>query len=109
MHPTARRAAQALLDYGRAAGISLTVTSAFRSRSKQAKLYRAYLRGESRYPAQPPGKSMHEHGVAFDLHAPNPAILRALGAAWESIGGTWGGRFGDPIHFDARVLLKGRR
>jgi len=31
----------------------------------------------------------------------HPAVLRQLGALWERIGGTWGGRFGDEIHFEA--------
>jgi len=30
-----------------------------------------------------------------------PQVLRAFGELWESWGGTWGGRFGDPIHFEA--------
>ncbi len=30
------------------------------------------------------------------------SALTDLGRAWEAIGGTWGGRFKDPIHFEVR-------
>lgn len=77
------------------------ITSTLRTREEQAALYSAYLAGGSRYPAAPPGQSMHEYGRAFDLVAP-VEILTQLGAVWESVGGTWGGRDGsDPIHFEA--------
>jgi hypothetical protein len=76
------------------------VTSVRRTFSQQTRLWNAFLRGESRYPAAPPGTSKHEFGLAWDMVA-EPAILAALGELWESWGGTWGGRFGDPIHFEA--------
>jgi hypothetical protein len=76
------------------------LTSTWRSPQQQLELYLAYLRGESRYPAAPPGRSMHEQRRAFDIIAPS-AELRRLGALWEAAGGRWGGRFNDPIHFEA--------
>lgn len=66
----------------------------------QARLYRAYINGESQYPAAPPGTSYHEYGRAFDLKA-DKFILAYLGQVWTSWGGTWGAKFGDPIHFQA--------
>lgn len=81
-------------------GVGVQISSVRRSYQKQQELYYAYLRGESKYPAAPPGFSRHEQGRAFDLVAP-AAVLSGLGALWESVGGTWGGRFGDPIHFEA--------
>jgi len=66
----------------------------------QTKLYRRYLAGLSRYPAAPPGTSKHELGLAFDVWHPDARVLEALGRLWESWGGTWGGRFKDPIHFE---------
>lgn len=76
------------------------ITSTRRSRREQAQLYAAYLRGESRYPAAPPGQSKHEVGLAFDYLA-DPWILQQLGELWESVGGRWGGHVDDPIHFEA--------
>jgi len=76
------------------------VTSVARSSVTQARLYREYLAGKSTYPAAPPGRSYHEYGRAFDLKA-DPRILAYLGAVWSSWGGTWGAKFGDPIHFEA--------
>lgn len=75
------------------------VTSVRRSRRQQARLYRRFLAGQSRFPAAPPGQSLHEQGRAFDIYA-DDETLRRLGAIWERAGGTWGGRFGDPIHFE---------
>ena len=75
------------------------VTSAYRSRSEQERLYRRFLAGQSRYPVARPGTSRHEHGRAIDLVA-RPEVLRWLGKLWESKGGRWGGEL-DPIHFDA--------
>lgn len=75
----------------------LRVTSAYRSTSQQAYLYRRYLAGLSAYPAAPPGRSYHEFGRAIDVAA-RPEILAWMGRVWTSWGGTWGGS-SDPIHF----------
>lgn len=75
------------------------ITSTVRSRSEQRRLYNNYLAGRSRFPAAPPGRSKHELGRAIDIVA-RPETLRRLGAAWERLGGRWGGRFNDPIHFE---------
>ena len=92
-------AANALLTYARRLG-PVTVTSTLRDYATQARLYREFLAGHSKYPAAPPGTSYHEWGRAFDLSAPD-WILNELGRVWESWGGTWGARFGDKIHFQA--------
>lgn len=42
--------------------------------------------------------SWHVHGRAVDIDAPLKDLPH-LGKYWESIGGTWGGRFNDPGHF----------
>lgn len=83
-----------------AASNGARVTSVYRRPALQRRLYRDFLRGRARYPVAPPGLSRHEHRRAFDLAAP-PAELLRLGLLWESMGGRWGGRFGDPIHFEA--------
>jgi LAS superfamily LD-carboxypeptidase LdcB len=77
------------------------VTSTYRSYSEQYMLYRRYLLGYSKYPAAPPGRSMHNYGRAFDVDDADPDELALMGATWENWGGRWGGRFGDPIHFEA--------
>lgn len=81
-------------------GIRFTLTSTRRSYATQLALYLRYLKGQSKYPAAPPGRSFHESGRAFDIET-NDGALRYLGAVWESWGGRWGGRFNDPIHFEA--------
>lgn len=86
--------------YRYAAAYGCQITSVRRSYSEQRRLYADYLAGRSKYPAAPPGRSMHEAGRAWDMVG-RPEILAWLGAGWESVGGTWGGRFGDQIHFEA--------
>lgn len=95
--PSLRAAAMALLRQARE---PVRVTSVRRSRARQAQLYADFLKGRSRYPAAPPGTSYHEFGRAFDLDTSDRELAR-LGRIWESWGGTWGARFGDPIHFQA--------
>lgn len=85
----------------------LVVTSSFRSPSKQARLYDAYIRGISKIPAAPPGRSLHGYGLAFDLAriGKDPftdPLLAWLGAVWESWGGQYGGQR-DPVHFQVRI------
>lgn len=79
----------------------VVVTSARRSLDEQRRLYARYQAGRSRYPAARPGTSTHGLGLAFDVHL-DPPVYEAAGAFWERLGLTWGGRFGDRIHFDAR-------
>jgi len=99
-------AAQALVRLLESAGVQVTVTSSRRDRDQQQALYDRYKAGKSKYPAAPPGHSMHALGLAFDLHLSDPRYYELAGRAWEGIGGTWGGRFGDEIHFDARSLMR---
>jgi len=85
----------------------LVVTSAKRSSSKQAALYDAWQRGQSQIPANRPGTSLHEYGLAFDMArlGVNPLadpLLNWLGALWEHVGGRWGGA-NDPVHFQPRI------
>lgn len=94
------------LDYmtavARANGHGFTVTSTRRSRADQARLYRNYLAGRSSYPAAPPGTSAHELGLAFDAVVNPSSYQDAYGALWERLGGEWGGRYRDPVHFQLR-------
>lgn len=100
LHPQLVPYAAALLSWMLSVDSSTRVSSVRRSRTEQARLYRRYLAGQSRFPAAPPGKSKHELGLAFDIVA-RDSTLKAAGAIWESWGGRWGGRFNDAIHFEA--------
>ena len=93
-------AAKAFVAALQNAGITVTITSTRRSLDTQRALYANYLRGCSNLPAAKPGKSKHAIGRAFDLHL-DPPVYELAGAIWESIGGVWGGRFSDPVHFEA--------
>src|SRR5262245_59105631 len=100
LQPWLRPWAGQLLDYARRRGFPVVLTSVLRSRVSQARLYRDYISGKSTYPAAPPGHSMHELGRAFDVAA-DQRVLAELGKVWQQWGGTWGQKFGDPIHFEA--------
>lgn len=91
--------ASALLRIGEQAGVNPVVTSTVRSHSQQAKLYNAYLRGQTPYPVAPPGHSAHEFGWAFDMVSVSEESQADLGQVWSNWGGTWGGT-ADPVHFE---------
>lgn len=85
----------------------LIVTSARRSSAKQSRLYADWKSGKSRIPAAPPGRSLHEYGLAFDLarigiDPLDDPLLNWLGAVWEYYGGRHGGSR-DPVHFQPRI------
>lgn len=96
-----RSPADLLVSVAEMVGLKPVVTSARRSYRVQARLYRDYLEGRSRYPAAKPGTSLHERGLAFDITVEPMEALTVLGQIWESFGPgfKWGGRFKDPIHF----------
>lgn len=85
----------------------LVVTSAYRSDVDQRRLYDKWLSGASSIPAAPPGKSLHNFRLAFDMarigiDPLSDELLMWLGAVWESVGGKHGGAR-DPVHFQAPV------
>ena len=67
----ARPAARWALDVARYYGVPVTVTSVKRSRRKQAELRRAWEEGRSPWPANRPGESAHEFGMAWDSTVPD--------------------------------------
>lgn len=99
-HPSLSSWFKWLYQVGEAYGYAPRLTSGYRSIREQASLYDRYRRGESPYPAAAPGCSTHNYGLAVDLVPREDRALDHLGAIWESVGGRWGGRFGDRIHFD---------
>src|SRR5260370_33665091 len=81
-------------------------TSGYRSRSDQARLYRAYQSGRTAFPAAAPGFSAHEYGEAF-AYAVSPYEYQSdVGAYWVSMGGEWGGA-GDGVHFELPAASEG--
>jgi len=107
LHPQLVPWARWILAAGRQYQGKLVVTSARRSSAKQAKLRRAWELGESKIPANRPGTSLHEFGLAFDMASLGidpfeDPVLPWLGYWWEYYGGKWGGKR-DPVHFQIRV------
>jgi len=93
--------------YGKTLDSRLVVTSSRRSAAKQARLYERYIQGKSKIPANRPGTSLHEHGLAFDMariggDPIGDPLLAWLGRVWEHYGGRHGGTR-DPVHFQPRI------
>lgn len=86
-----------------AEGLQPRITSTYRSIPRQARLYNEYRAGRRELPAAPPGRSLHNYGMAFDMVATD---LTGLGELWASVGGRWGGPR-DPVHFGANAVIVG--
>lgn len=98
LHPKLRTIARYLPRAARQFGFTARVTSGYRSTALQARLYAEYRAGRSRYPAQPPGQSKHEKGLALDVLSNHTGKLVAL-LTDPSVGLAWAGPV-DPIHFE---------
>jgi len=70
LHPQVRERAELVLSWANKFGVRPLVTSGFRSFTEQAALRERFLRGESRFPANQPGDSAHNFGLAFDSTLP---------------------------------------
>lgn len=70
LHPVVRLRAQWALDVARHYRVPVTVTSTVRTRQQQQHLYEQWKLGKSKWPANPPGYSAHEYGLAFDSTVP---------------------------------------
>lgn len=100
LQPWLQPYAEWLVSVAPYAGVrSVRITSVMRSRAQQRALYLRYLRGESRFPAAPPGRSMHEYGYAWDMVTDPFSALPILGGWWKQLGGIW--HPSDVIHFEA--------
>jgi len=66
LRPAVRSYAEHTLAWARYYDIPVQVTSTLRSWTDQQALYDRYLAGESRWPANPPGQSAHNYGLAWD-------------------------------------------
>jgi len=107
LEPWLSQYARYLYAYGKQFDGRLVVTSARRSSAKQAELRRKWESGQSKIPANRPGTSLHEYGLAFDMarlgiDPLQDQLLVHLGAVWEWMGGRYGG-IRDPVHFQPRM------
>lgn len=103
LHPKLQRMQAELLTEAEAAGLPLVVTEGYRSPERQAKLYAQGRTAPGPVVTRaPPGFSMHEYGLAFDVAVlkdgkatwPNDLDLwEKIGQLGESVGLEWGGRF----------------
>lgn len=81
LHPAVAQAARDALAWAEYYDIPVTVTSGNRTCAEQAELRRKYELGLSRWPANRPGDSAHQYGLAFDSTTPD-----GPGGQWDS---TW--------------------
>jgi len=107
LHPDLVPYAKDIYRFGKQFDGRLVVTSARRSSAKQAELRHKWETGQSQIPANRPGTSLHEFGLAFDMArlgipALQDPLLMYLGQVWEWMGGRHGGAR-DPVHFQPRM------
>jgi hypothetical protein len=109
LHPQLQSYADYCIQWAAYLGISVTVTSVLRDATRQAELRRRYelclARGERvypenpnpdcRYPANRPGDSAHEYGLAWDSWCSNDQM-----PTWVAIRQAVGWRVpeNDPVH-----------
>lgn len=65
-----RARADQTMALARQYGLNPTITSVRRNWAEQQKLYDRWNAGLSRWPANPPGLSPHQYGVAWDSSVP---------------------------------------
>ena len=80
LHRDVRPAAEYAHRVANYYGIEPVVTSTFRSWTEQAQLRRKYEEGRSNFPANRPGDSAHNYGLAWDSWVPE-----AQRPAWKAI------------------------
>ncbi len=97
VHPTMVPYVQALRRRASVLGARFKLVSGYRSPSEQARLRLRWARGDPSVIYPPARHSYHELGLAVDVDSDQ---LEQLGRYAESLGMRWGGRFGDPVHFD---------
>lgn len=92
------RAIGALIEFAYSNGYELTFGDAYRD----PRVFGGH--GEAKGYGNP--KSTHKLRLAVDFnlfkngkYLPSTEAHKPLGEYWESIGGTWGGRFGDGNHY----------
>jgi len=82
LHPQVRERAELVLSWANKFGVRPLVTSGFRSFSEQAALHERFLRGDSQFPANRPGDSAHNFGLAWDAVLPSRWRGNPLAEDW---------------------------
>lgn len=96
LHPVVRASVEWCLKEAARLGFSPVVTSTFRSKAEQLPLYRKWLQAERYYgralairlgfiPANPPGSSGHQFGLAWDSVV-SPSYQKTWNRIRESAG-----------------------
>lgn len=70
LHPVVRQMAENALSWAEYYGLHPVVTSTLRTWEEQTQLYNDYVAGRSTWPANRPGDSAHQYGLAFDSWVP---------------------------------------
>jgi peptidoglycan hydrolase-like protein with peptidoglycan-binding domain len=66
-----------MAEAARRDGVDLRIVSGFRTNQRQTELYDDFLDGVGN-PANPPGYSNHQNGIALDLNTSDPGVYRWL-------------------------------
>ncbi len=103
--PDTRLAAARLISFAKSRGLTVRIDSTRRSCAEQAAEYAKGRTAPGQVVTQVQGcGSYHVLGRALDIFVGswNCKDYEELGLFWESIGGTWGGRFSfkDCVHFE---------
>jgi len=95
LEPDVRELAECAFTIAHQYGLTPVVTSTFRSWAEQLVLRNKWEAGLSAFPANEPGQSAHEYGLAFDSWVPDAEM-----GLWAEIRRTVGLRVpeGDLIH-----------
>lgn len=88
---------RALREAARRLGATFRVTSGYRSPAQQRALQMRWEAGDPSVVYPPAANSYHLEGLAVDVES---SRLNDLGYIMEKLGMRWGGRYGDPVHFD---------
>ncbi len=91
LHPQVRERAELVLGYANQFMVRPRVTSGFRSWHEQADLRRKWEAGLSPFPANRPGDSAHNFGLAFDAVLPTDLRGRPEWEAWWKAVREWAG------------------
>lgn len=80
LHPQLRPYAEYAIQVANAYGLRPVVTSVYRTIDEQRRLHERYRRGLTSYPANRPGDSAHNYGLAFDSWVPDQEM-----GLWQQI------------------------